>query len=451
MHAYADLVEKNKRYLWNPFTQMKDYFDRRPVVIARGEGRRLIDIDGNAYWDGVSSLWLNVHGHRVPELDDAIRRQLEDIAHSTLLGQANVPAILLAERLAQIAPTGLTKVFFSDSGAEAVEIALKMAYQFWQNTGKCSKSKFVTMCDGYHGDTIGAVSVGDIPMFHARYAPLLFQSYKIPFPNRYRNPYTSSDPAFGALHAVEELFQREADQIAALIVEPVQGAGGIVPAPKGFLTGLRALCDTYDVLLIVDEVATGFGRTGRMWACEHDGVSPDILTVGKGLTGGYLPVAATLATERIYTAFYGEYEEFKALYHGHSYTGNQLGCACALANLELIERNRIIDHVAQSARVVSTRLNALRDHPHVGDIRQAGLMIGIELVEDRETKRPFPLTTRAGWRVCWQARELGMLLRPLGDVVVFMPPLASTVDEIQEMTSILCDAVERGLKEVVGK
>ncbi|WP_206832349.1 adenosylmethionine--8-amino-7-oxononanoate transaminase [Alicyclobacillus fructus] len=451
MHAYADLLEKNKKYLWNPFTQMKDYFDHRPVVIARGEGRRLIDIDGNAYWDGVSSLWLNVHGHRVPELDDAIRRQLEDIAHSTLLGQANVPAILLAERLAQIAPTGLTKVFFSDSGAEAVEIALKMAYQFWQNTEKCSKSKFVTMCDGYHGDTIGAVSVGDIAMFHARYAPLLFQSYKIPFPNSYRNPYTSSDPAFGALHAVEELFQREADQIAALIVEPVQGAGGIVPAPKGFLKGLRALCDTYDVLLIVDEVATGFGRTGRMWACEHDGVSPDILTIGKGLTGGYLPVAATLATERIYTAFYGEYEEFKALYHGHSYTGNQLGCACALANLDLIERNRIIDHVAQLARVVSTRLNALRDHPHVGDIRQAGLMIGIELVEDRETKRPFPLTTRAGWRVCWQARELGMLLRPLGDVVVFMPPLASTVDEIQEMTSILCEAVERGLKEAVEK
>ncbi|WP_206885811.1 adenosylmethionine--8-amino-7-oxononanoate transaminase [Alicyclobacillus mali (ex Roth et al. 2021)] len=451
MHAYADLLEKNKKYLWNPFTQMKDYFDHRPVVIARGEGRRLIDIDGNAYWDGVSSLWLNIHGHRVPELDDAIRRQLEDIAHSTLLGQANVPAILLAERLAQIAPTGLTKVFFSDSGAEAVEIALKMAYQFWQNTEKCSKSKFVTMCDGYHGDTIGAVSVGDIAMFHARYAPLLFQSYKIPFPNSYRNPYTSSDPAFGALHAVEELFQREADQIAALIVEPVQGAGGIVPAPKGFLKGLRALCDTYDVLLIVDEVATGFGRTGRMWACEHDGVSPDILTIGKGLTGGYLPVAATLATERIYTAFYGEYEEFKALYHGHSYTGNQLGCACALANLDLIERNRIIDHVAQLARVVSTRLNALRDHPHVGDIRQAGLMIGIELVEDRETKRPFPLTTRAGWRVCWQARELGMLLRPLGDVVVFMPPLASTVDEIQEMTSILCEAVERGLKEAVEK
>ncbi|WP_304458573.1 adenosylmethionine--8-amino-7-oxononanoate transaminase [Alicyclobacillus sendaiensis] len=451
MHVYGDLVEKNKKYLWNPFTQMKDYFDHHPVIIARGEGRRLIDVDGNVYWDGVSSLWLNVHGHRIPELDDAIRRQLEDIAHSTLLGQANVPAILLAERLAKIAPTGLTKVFFSDSGAEAVEIALKMAYQFWQNKGMCSKSKFVTMCDGYHGDTIGAVSVGDIEIFHARYAPLLFQTYKIPFPNSYRNPYISSDPALGALHAAEELFQREADQIAALIVEPVQGAGGIVPAPKGFLKGLRALCDAYNVLLIVDEVATGFARTGRMWACEHDGVSPDILTIGKGLTGGYLPVAATLTTERIYAAFYGEYEEFKALYHGHSYTGNQLGCACALANLDLIEKNRLIDHVRQVAHIVSMRLNALRDHPNVGDIRQAGLMIGIELVEDRETKRPFPLTTRAGWRVCWKARELGMLLRPLGDVVVFMPPLASTVDEIQEMTSILCDAVERGLKEVTGK
>lgn len=304
------------------------------------------------------------------------------------------------------------------------------------------------MSDGYHGDTIGAVSVGDVELFHARYTPLLFTSYRVPFPNSYRNPYRDAEPREGALHAVQQLFERKADEIAALIVEPVQGAGGIVPAPKGFLQGLRALCDAYDVLLIVDEVATGFGRTGRMWACDHEGVTPDILTIGKGLTGGYLPVAATLATNRIYDAFYGEYDEFKALYHGHSYTGNQLGCACALENLDLMDRNRIVDNVKELSPLLAMRLASLRQHPHVGDVRQAGFMVGIELVQDRESKRPFPVNKRVAWRVCWKARELGMLLRPLGDVVVFMPPLASTEDEIFEMTSILCEAIERGLREV---
>jgi adenosylmethionine-8-amino-7-oxononanoate transaminase len=449
MTTVEELIEKNRRYLWNPFTQMKDYLDHDPVIIERGEGRKLVDVTGRMYWDGVSSLWLNVHGHRVPELDAAIRDQLERIAHSTLLGQANIPAILLAERLVQLAPKGLNKVFFSDSGAEAVEIALKMAFQYWQNRGISGKTKFVTMTEGYHGDTIGAVSVGAVELFHARYAPLLFPSYKIPFPNAYRNPYPAhpNQPAQGALEAVETLFRRSAGEIAALIVEPVQGAGGMVPAPPGFLRGLKTLCSEYGVLFIVDEVATGFGRTGRMFACEYDGITPDIMTVGKGLTGGYLPVAATLATDDIYEAFYGEYEEFKALYHGHSYTGNQLGCAVALANLDLMERTGLVQHVARMAEAVAEWVEPLREHPHVGDIRQRGLMMGIELVADKATKAPFPVTYRAGWRVCRKARHLGMLLRPLGDVVVFMPPLASTHEELEEMTSILRRAVEEALQE----
>ncbi|MBX5436291.1 MAG: adenosylmethionine--8-amino-7-oxononanoate transaminase [Alicyclobacillaceae bacterium] len=440
---YADLLEKNRRHLWNPFTQMKDYLEHEPVIIERGEGRRLIDVRGRAYWDGVSSLWLNVHGHRVPEIDDAIRGQLDLIAHATLLGQANVPAVLLAERLAGIAPPGLTKVFFSDSGAEAVEIALKMAFQYWQNRGVAGKEKFVTMQEGYHGDTIGAVSVGAIELFHARYAPLLFPSYKVPYPNAYRNPYLDhpADPASGALAALEALLRERAGEIAAVIVEPVQGAGGMVPAPSGFLRGLRELCRRYGVLLIVDEVATGFGRTGRMFACEHEGVSPDILTVGKGITGGYLPVAATLATDEVYDAFYGEFEEYKALYHGHSYTGNPLGCAAALANLDLMERTRLVEEVAAKSQVLAGWLGELAHHPHVGDVRQAGFMVGVELVADKASKAPFPPGDRYGWKVCWRCRDLGMLLRPLGDVVVFMPPLASTLDELAEMVRILKQAL----------
>ncbi|MCL6444471.1 MAG: adenosylmethionine--8-amino-7-oxononanoate transaminase [Alicyclobacillus sp.] len=439
----AGLYEKNRRYLWNPFTQMKDYLEQDPVIIERGQGRKLIDVNGREYWDGVSSLWLNVHGHRVPELDEALRSQLDRIAHATLLGQANVPAILLAERLVHITPPGLTKVFFSDSGAEAVEIALKMAFQFWQNQGVIQKTKFVTMREGYHGDTIGAVSVGAIDLFHARYAPLLFPSFKIPYPNSYRNPYPDfpDNPVAGALAAVEALFRESAGEIAGLIVEPVQGAGGMIPAPAGFLKGLRELCSAYDVLLIVDEVATGFGRTGRMFACDHEGVSPDIMAVGKGLTGGYLPVAATLATDHVYDAFYGEFDEQKALYHGHSYTGNPLGCNVALANLDLMERNRLVTHVAELAEDLAVWLEDLRQHPHVGDIRQKGFMVGIELVADHATKTPFPWQQRVGWKVCRRCRGLGMLLRPLGDVVVFMPPLATTREELREMVDILKQAV----------
>ena len=319
--VYREFYEKNREYLWNPFTQMKEYLADDPVIIEYAEGRKLFDVEGRQYWDGVSSVWLNVHGHRVPELDEAIREQLDKVAHSTLLGMANVPAILLAEQLVKIAPPGLKKVFYSDSGAEAVEIALKMAFQYWRNIGIPGKETFLTMKEAYHGDTIGAVSVGAINLFHSTYTPLLFPSIKIPYPNVYRNPYgvsTHEEVMARSLSEVEAVMAEKAGQLAAVIVEPVQGAGGMVPMPEGYLRELRHLCDKHNILLIVDEVATGFGRTGKMFACEHDGVTPDILTMAKGITGGYLPIAATLATNKIYDAFYADYDELKTLYHGHS-------------------------------------------------------------------------------------------------------------------------------------
>ncbi|WP_242219001.1 adenosylmethionine--8-amino-7-oxononanoate transaminase [Bacillus cereus group sp. BfR-BA-01380] len=443
--TYEELAQKNKDYVWHPFTQMKDYLEDDPVIIERGEGRKLYDVNGKGYWDGVSSIWLNVHGHHVQELDDAIREQLNKIAHSTLLGIANVPSILLAEKIIEIVPNGLKKVFYSDSGATSVEIAIKMAFQYWQHKGKPEKKKFITMKEAYHGDTIGAVSVGAIDLFHQTYSTLLFDTLKVPYPYTYRSPYGKDGQIIVKKHLeeMEDLLQGNHEEVAAVIVEPlVQGASGIITMPDGYLKGLRELCTAYNVLLITDEVATGFGRTGKMFACEHEGITPDILTAGKGLTGGYLPVAITVTTEEIYRAFLGDYEEQKTFFHGHSYTGNPLGCAVALANLKLFETTNLIEAVSHKAEYIAKRLEFLQGFKHVGDIRQRGFMIGIELVQNKETKEAYSWQERVGVKVCRRARNLGMILRPLGNVVVFMPPLASTIEELDDMIAILQQAIQ---------
>ncbi|WP_369902732.1 adenosylmethionine--8-amino-7-oxononanoate transaminase [Bacillus manliponensis] len=450
--TYEELAKKNKDYVWHPFTQMKDYIEEDPVIIERGEGRKLYDVNGNGYWDGVSSIWLNVHGHQVPELDEAIREQLNKVAHSTLLGLANVPSILLAEKLVEIVPDGLKKVFYSDSGATSVEIAIKMAFQYWQHKGKPEKKKFITMKEAYHGDTIGAVSVGAIDMFHQVYSTLLFNTLKVPYPYTYRSPYGKNKKIIVEKHIeeMEKMLQEHHKEVAAVIVEPmVQGASGIITMPDGYLKGLRELCTTYDVLLITDEVATGFGRTGKMFACEHDGITPDILTAGKGLTGGYLPVAVTVTTDEVYHAFLGDYEEQKTFFHGHSYTGNPLGCAVALANLQLFETTNLVEQVAHKAEYVATRLKAVSELEHVGDVRQRGLMIGVELVENKETEQAYSWKERMGVKVCKRARELGMIIRPLGHVVVFMPPLASTIEELDAMIDILQQSIQEMTEDEV--
>lgn len=442
---YQTLSEKSKQYLWNPFTQMKGYHEDQPLIIESAEGVKLRDVTGREYYDGVSSVWLNVHGHRVPELDEAIKEQLGKIAHSTLLGMANVPAIELAEQIIRVAPQGLQKVFYSDSGATSVEIAIKMAFQYWQHKGKPEKQSFITMNNAYHGDTIGAVSVGAIDIYHKAYSKLLFRSYRVDYPYCYRCP-VSQEPSscgFACLEQVESLLTEKAGEIAAFIIEPiVQGASGIITMPPGFLKRLRELCTEHDVLMICDEVATGFGRTGEMFACDHDGVTPDLMCVAKGLTGGYLPVAATLATDEVYNAFLGSYEEKKTFFHGHSYTGNQLGCAVALANLKLFHDRDLVADVADKSRHVAERLEAFSSLKYVGDVRQRGFMIGIELVKDKATKEEYDWQEKIGLLVSRRACELGMILRPLGNVVVFMPPLGSTLAELDEMIDILYKAIE---------
>ncbi|WP_129727002.1 adenosylmethionine--8-amino-7-oxononanoate transaminase [Ectobacillus funiculus] len=442
---YAELAQKNKQYVWHPFTQMKEYIEDDPIIIAEGNGRKLRDVQGNEYWDGVSSIWLNVHGHRVQELDQAIRDQLDHIAHSTLLGMANIPAILLAEKLIGLMPPGLAKVFYSDSGATAVEIAIKMAFQYWQHKGERKKQRFITMKEAYHGDTIGAVSVGAIDLYHEAYSSLLFSSIKAPYPYVYRSPINGreKEQTDFFLAKLEEVLQAHHEETAALIIEPiVQGASGIIVMPDGYLRGVRELCTKYNVLMIADEVATGFGRTGRWFACDHENVTPDILTAGKGLTGGYLPVAITVATNEIYEAFLGEYEEKKTFFHGHSYTGNQLGCAVAIANLELMEKKNLILEVQQKSLYLVKKLERFRQLRHVGDIRQKGLMMGLELVVNRDAKEAYDWSERIGVRVCRRARELGMLIRPLGNVIVFMPPLAATTEELDAMLQILHQAIQ---------
>ncbi|AGK52326.1 adenosylmethionine--8-amino-7-oxononanoate transaminase [Bacillus sp. 1NLA3E] len=436
------LLESSKKHLWLPFTQMTDY-ERDPLIIESGEGIILKDIYGNEYLDGCSSLWLNVHGHRKKEINDAIKKQVDIISHSTLLGAANVPAIQLAEKLIEISPSNLQRVFYSDSGATSVEIAIKMAYQYWQNTGQTHKKKFVTVNNGYHGDTVGAISVGDIDLYHRVYGSLMFDSIKAPFPLIYRSPYNSeAEIRDRALEALRGIFEERHKEIAGITLEAIiQGAGGMNVMPKGYLKGVEQLCREFDILLIVDEVATGFGRTGKMFAVEHEGVQPDIMTIAKGITGGYLPIAATLTTEKVYEAFYGEYEEYKTFFHGHSYTGNQLGCAAALANLQIYQQENIVENAANKAVLIERELSQLKLLKHVGDVRQAGLMCGIELVKDKETKEPFPWQQRIGYKSTLEMRKQGMITRPLGDVIVFMPPLASTEEQIRKMIGIMKESI----------
>ncbi len=437
-----DLIEKSKQYLWLPFTQMKDY-DKDPLIIERGEGIKLRDTEGKEYYDAFSSVWLNVHGHRKEELNEAIRNQLDRIAHSTLLGMSNVPATELAEKLVQMTPVGLDRVFYSDSGATAVEIALKMSYQYWRNIGVEGKHRFITMRNGYHGDTVGAISVGAVDLFHQIYEPLMFDSFKVSYPYVYRHQSGDEqicvDECLAELKATLEAHHHE---VAALIVEPLmQGAGGMIAMPTGFLKEVKSLCKSYDVLVIFDEVATGFGKTGKLFACEHEAVVPDLLTSGKGLTGGYLPVAITMTSEKIYEAFYDDFTALKTFFHGHSYTGNQLGCAAALANLQLFEEEKIVEQVAQKSLFLERALQELYELKHVGDIRQKGFMVGVEIVKDRTTKELFPWERRIGYDITLQMREDGMLSRPMGDVLVFMPPLCSTEEELQAMIDIMKKAI----------
>ena len=440
------LAEADHRHLWHPFTQMEGWLAEDPLIVDGAEGVYLLDTLGNRYLDGVSSLWCNVHGHRVPELDDAIRAQLDRVAHSTLLGLASTASIECAEELVRHVPAGLTRVFFSDAGATAVEIAIKMAYQHHQLRGDTARSEFVALSGGYHGDTLGSVSVGGIDLFHRIFKPLLFDVHHAPQPYCYRCPLGKALPSceLACAGEVERIFSERKGKIAALVVEPlVQGADGMITQPPGYLRRLRQLCDREGALLVCDEVATGFGRTGTMFAVEQEGVRPDLMTVAKGLTGGYLPLAATLATEEVFRSFLGPFESKRTFFHGHTFAGNPLGCAVATASMKLLTSRRVVEGLPAKAGALARGLAPLAGHPHVGEIRQRGLMVGVELVRDRATKAEYDYALRVGHQVCLAARPLGALLRPLGNVVVLMPPLAMTEAQLAELTAITRTAIEQ--------
>jgi adenosylmethionine-8-amino-7-oxononanoate aminotransferase len=440
------LWRADHRHLWHPFTQMSDWLREEPVIVDSADGPYLVDTLGNRYLDGVSSLWCNVHGHRVPEIDAAISAQLGRIAHSTLLGLASTASIECAEEIAAVVPRGLTRVFFSDAGATAVEIALKMAFQHHQLRGDAARTEFVALRGGYHGDTIGAVSLGGIDLFHRIFEPLLFDVHHAPQPYCYRCPLSKSWPACAMACAdeVERIFAERPGRIAALVLEPVmQGADGMIAQPPGYVRRMREICDRHGALLVCDEVATGFGRTGTMWAVEQEGVVPDILTMAKGITGGYLPLAATVTTERIFESFLAPFEEKRTFFHGHTYAGNPLACAAATASIRLLRDRKVMESLPAKTAALSRALAPALRMPHVGDVRQRGLMVGIELVRDRATKEEYAYGLRAGHQVILEARKLGALLRPLGNVVVLMPPLSLSEAQLGELAGVALASIEK--------
>jgi adenosylmethionine-8-amino-7-oxononanoate aminotransferase len=441
-------TRRDRAVLWHPFTQHEEWFSYDPIVVERAEGFELIDTEGRRYLDGVSSLWCNVHGHGHPDILDAMRDQLDRVQHSTMLGLSHTPAIELAERLVALTPEALTRVFFSDAGSTAVEVALRMAFQYWRQVGRPAKTRFISLTDGYHGDTIGSVSLGFSEPFHTGYEPITFRALQFD-PPWLCAPISGNGACDGArldaaarvsLAGLEQLLEQHADETAAVFIEPLmQGAAGMWPQPASFVRRVRELCDSHEVLLVCDEVATGFGRTGTMFAIEQADVSPDILCLAKGLTAGYLPVAATLATERLFEAFTGPPAEYKALFHGHTYGGNPLGCAAAIANLEVFERE---DTLGKARKVADTLGRSIAEQidplPHASPVRRIGTMTGFDLLRDPATNERYPAAERRAHLVALAAREEGVIVRPLGDSVILMPALAmppALVERVVEATA----------------
>jgi adenosylmethionine-8-amino-7-oxononanoate aminotransferase len=448
----AHLRDLDRRLVWHPFTQATEWASYDPLVIEGADGFWLRDTAGRRYLDGVSSLWCNVHGHSHPAIVAALHEQVDRLQHSTMLGLAHVPAIELAERLVAITPAPLTRVFYSDSGSTAVEVALRMAFQYQRQSGQPARTRFVTLSEAYHGDTIGSVSLGFSEPFHRGYEPVTFRVSKFdpPFlcePVSGRGPCDAASleaASAVSLARLEALLEAEGGTVAAVVMEPlVQGAAGIWPQPPSFVRGVRELCDRFGCLLVCDEVATGFGRTGTMFAVEQAGVSPDILCLAKGITGGYLPLAATLATERVYEAFQGRPSEYRALFHGHTYGGNPLGCVAAIASLRVFETERTLERAAGAATTLQRLLDEqVAPLEHAGPVRRTGLMVGFDLWKDADRGERFATDERRAHRAVLLAREEGVIVRPLGDTMVLMPPLALPDDLLELLVVTVARAVE---------
>ncbi len=446
--ALDDLRSWDRQHYWHAFTQMSEY---EPLIVDRAEGVWLFDQTGRRLLDGVSSLWCNLHGHRHPKIDAAIRQQLDQVAHVTSLGMSNSTTIRLAKRLVDVSPPGLECVFFSSDGSSAVEVALKMAFQYWRQRElpEPKRDLFLAVGNAYHGDTLGSVSVGGVSRFHAMFDPLLFDVVRGPCPDGYRLPSGVAFEQAAEYYLAEyaKLFSRYSSRISAVIVEPlVQGAAGIVVHPSGFLRGLRELASEHDVFLIADEIAVGMGRTGKLWGCEWEQVAPDFLCIGKGLSGGYLPLAATLTTRRVWDAFLGPYHASRSFFHGHTFGGNPLGCAAALATLELFDEEAVLDNVIQQGEYLEQRLTRLLRYPAVGSIRRQGLIAAVELVSDRAQQTAFPWSERRGHLVCQAAMQREVWLRPLGNVIPIIPPLCVRPEHVEQIV----DAIEHGIQQTFG-
>ena len=447
MTTKEEWIEKDLKYVWHPDTQMKQYEgnDFKPTLIVRAEGIYLYDIDGNKYIDGVSSWWVNTLGHSHPKLNKVLTRQAETLEHVLLADFTHIPAIELAQKLVQLAGEPFSKVFYSDDGSTAVEVALKMAYQYWYQKGKPEKKYFVSMTESYHGDTLGSVSVGGIDIYKKIFNPLVFETLKVNAPYCYRCPKNKEKDscATECIEDVENLFQNRHKEIAAMIVEPlVQGAAGMRMYPSCYLSKLRTLCDKYDILLIDDEVAMAFGRTGKYFAFEHACIKPDIFCVAKGITAGYIPLAATITTDKIYNAFYDDFSTLKTFYHGHSFTGNPIACAVAVENLKIMEQENIIETLQPKIKKLKDCTEKFKTLKHVGDVRQTGMVAAVEMVKDKLTKEPYPFTDRIGHKVFKEAMKNGALLRPIGNVIYFMPPYVIKNEEIEKLTEIAYNAIK---------
>lgn len=447
MTTKEEWIDKDLRYVWHPDTQHKQFEgDFKPVLIERGEGIYVYDTDGNRYIDAISSWWVNTLGHSNSRLNNALIEQANKIEHVLLANFTHKPAIELAERLVKLAGEPFSKVFYSDDGSTAVEVAIKMAYQYWYQKGQAQKKHFVSMTDSYHGDTLGSVSVGGIDIYKEIFKPLVFETMKVCAPNCYRCPkgHNRESCSLQCLKDVEMLFKRRGFDIAAIIVEPlVQGAAGMRMYPAEYLQRLRKLCDEYNILLIDDEVAMAFGRTGRYFAFEHAGIKPDIFCVAKGITGGYIPLAATITTDKIFNEFYDDFSKLKTFYHGHSFTGNPLACAVAVENLKIFEEENIVEKLAPKISKLKSCLEKFKLLKQVGDVRQTGMVAAVELVKNKETKEPYHFSERVGHKVFLEGLKLGAILRPIGNVIYFIPPLIITEEQIEELTNIAFEAIKR--------
>lgn len=442
-------AQRDLRVLWHPCTQMKDHEQLPPIPIRRGEGVWLEDFGGKRYLDAISSWWVNLFGHCNPRIGAALTHQLQELEHVMLAGFTHGPAVELSERLVALAPPGLSKVFYTDNGSSAVEVALKMSFHYFRNQGCGEKTKFIALANSYHGETLGALAVGDVPLYRDTYHPLLMQAITVKSPDAYHRKEGEDEAEYArrAFEHMEATLAAQAHEVCAVIVEPlVQCAGHMRMYDPVYLSLLREACTRHGVHLIADEIAVGFGRTGTFFACEQASITADFLCVGKGLTGGYLPLAAVLTHNDIYQAFYADYPQLRAFLHSHSYTGNPLACRAALATLDIFQSDNVLPHNLTLARAMAAATHALRDHPHVGDVRQRGMILAIEMVKDKQSKLPYPWEERRGLSVYRHALDRGVLLRPLGNVIYMMPPYVITEAEIQYVAQVAAEGIDRATR-----